>query len=82
MIQLTNEQGKSNWDLFADENGHIWSIAIVDGCGDTTFGNIDHLISVMYKYNARYNFTPQGKEWMLSRCSQIQAKFLQSVWAD
>jgi len=80
MIRLTNEQGKSNWDLFAEENGHIRSVAIVEGCDNSSFGTVNHLISMMYKYKAKYNFTPQGKAWVLSHCTKIQVQFLQSVW--
>ncbi len=51
MKQITNNQD-TNWNLYENENGFLYSIAIKEGCTSTTYGNIKHLISIIYKYNA------------------------------
>lgn len=57
----------NNWNLWYDtESKYIWSIAIPeaknDGCSDTTYGSIKHLISIIYNYGVykQSDFTAYG----------------------
>ena len=57
-MELTKREG--NWVLVV-ENDFIKSIAIVEGCNDTQFGTLQHLVSLIYKgYYKKDRFTDQG----------------------
>lgn len=63
MIKITTGED-SNWALYLkEESGAIYSVAVVEGCNTSTFGNTHHLAKVCrmgyYKEN---NFTKEGLE--------------------
>jgi hypothetical protein len=48
MLHLIENDPNSNWQLFADDSGSIWSIAKPEklGCQNSFFGNKLHLVKL------------------------------------
>lgn len=63
MLHLVENDPSSNWQLFADDSGKIWSVAKPEkqGCQDSFFGDVKHLVR-LYNQNAlRFDhFTDYG----------------------
>lgn len=66
-IETLNQvtKGNSPWHLYENENGYLYSVAVKEGYGNSSYGNFVHLISIMYKYGGykKEDFTEYG--WQL-----------------
>lgn len=59
------EPAKTNWQLFAAENGKVWAIAIVAGAKNTLFGDKRHLLSLLRQGSMNIQaFNEQGLEFL------------------
>ncbi len=59
--QVTKEQD-SNWNIYQDEKGIFHSIAIKPGCQNSYFGDLKHIVSLIYNYKSfkKEDFTEYG----------------------
>ena len=63
MMHLVENDPASNWLLFADDDGSIWSIAKPEklGCQNSFFGDVKHLIKLYNQGCLRFDyFTDYG----------------------
>ena len=68
MVKITTGKD-SNWALYLkEESDAIYSVAVVEGCNTSTFGNVHHLAKLCrMDYYKKDNFTKEGLE-ILRKC--------------
>ena len=74
MVQLTQNKDK-NWDIYLDEKeNYCYSVAIVNGCHDSCYGNFKHFIAMIWKYNA------EKKEDLTEKGLQLVKEYTKSYY--
>lgn len=51
MQQVTCETD-TNWNIYCDSRRVMYAVAVRDGCKDSYFGDIKHIIGLIYDYNS------------------------------